>query len=314
MPFEFEPLKEGNRDSAEKINEQREIIRAATNISLSGLEGGFTKSGAELAVASKRSGITVTNGTGSTRNRYEVLQIDGSVFNGETEKEQYVPRFRGTGIQCDTDDTEQFAIIQNDNVIEDGQARCYASGETFAKLTGATGKTHASAKSGQYTLETGDSGPVVIIHDPGPTNTERVGYVRFGGGSGDDDISTGPAGTGPCCGTVYASGSVEIDFGGAVGVIEFATNYRSDVGSPFNSVVFTHQGVDGTTGFNYWETDDLNVTCTGGTDIYVGRLYAGGVGPGEFYSEFTLKTGGGYGGAAACCTTNTNGFKWTFRN
>jgi hypothetical protein len=124
-----------------------------------------------------------------------------------------------------------------------------------------------------------------------------------GGKRGSSSTGTGSTVIGgSCCGTVYASGSVEL-YG-----VEWATNYQVDFGGNIGVQTLTHQGN------GVWESDDIEVTCEGGTDTYLATMTATGYGPGEVELVVEMVTGGGSGGASACCLSSESGFKWTFKN
>lgn len=140
--------------------------------------------------------------------------------------------------------------------------------------------------TGDWEMTTGGSGFACIGVD---TDKEMALVQSLGGGGG-----TGGGGgsstttTTPCCSVVNARGSVDLLD------LEWATDYDVACGD-LGTIVVTHQ--DG-----YWESDDIEVVCEEGTDIYKLTMTPSGVGAGQIELVLEFVSGGGYGGDPACCS------------
>lgn len=125
--------------------------------------------------------IPVSNGTGSSLPAFSVVQLIGPAIDPEANEDEYLNMLAFSGGVVSKNDTEQFAIIQqflDHNAID---SRAIVSGACYVRVTGDAGQTNATTKSGQETLETGSSGPCIILYDPGPSGQERIAAVRIGG-------------------------------------------------------------------------------------------------------------------------------------
>ena len=126
--------------------------------------------------------VPVSNESGVAVPEFSVLELTGSIADPATNENEFLNQIAFVGDAVTSTDTNKFAITQQylpDQVID---SNAIVAGVTFARLTGATEQTNATPTSGQSTLETGSSGPCVILYDPGIDTSERFGIVRIGGG------------------------------------------------------------------------------------------------------------------------------------
>ncbi len=158
----------------------------------------------------------VKNSTGEDLESYSVLKVSSSVMTPDNNANGYkYGPLRLVGDEVSEDD--ESAIVITQAPANDGKfVRAKASGETKVRLTGPLGgpdtdNKHATTKEGAYTLEASDSGPCVILYDPGPEDEERIAIVRIGGGStssgGDEEEVVGNCGP---CGPLNTIGAVEV--------------------------------------------------------------------------------------------------------
>lgn len=112
---------------------------------------------------------------------YSVLQITGPAFDPEESPEEYESRIELLGGKPTEDSAERFAVIQRPLIAGDIDPRALIHGITLARLTGPTGVSSAGTGENEYTLVAGNVG-AMIIHDPGPAETERIAYVALGAG------------------------------------------------------------------------------------------------------------------------------------
>lgn len=128
--------------------------------------------------------IRLKNATGSNHDIFSVFHVGNSILTPDNNESGYkfgIPTHAGEEIG--EDDDSAIAVVQVPS--NDGKmAIARAAGITLVRLTGETGKTHATTREGEHTLEAADSGPCVILYDPGPDGEERIARVRIGGGGG----------------------------------------------------------------------------------------------------------------------------------
>lgn len=173
----------------------------------------LSRSGVEVSTESLRDGEAwIRNDTGSDLEAYSVVKLGNSIKtpgNNEAGYKYGDPAF--VGEEIDEDDTEVFAVVQKP--LANGKiARAVMSGATRVRLVGEADKTHATTKEGADTLEAADSGPCVILYDPGPGDSERIAWVRIGGGGGGDPLTEALAVSGACyCRVCLRYGGVRED-------------------------------------------------------------------------------------------------------
>ena len=128
--------------------------------------------------------IRLKNTESAAQPVYSVFHLGNSVLTPTTNESSYKfgqPAIEGEEVS--EDDDEAIAVVQKPaNVNKLVPAR--AAGITRVRLVGDADKTHATTREGEYTLEAADSGPCLILYDPGPGGEERIAWVRIGSGGG----------------------------------------------------------------------------------------------------------------------------------
>lgn len=128
--------------------------------------------------------ILLKNTTVTAQSIYSVFHVGDSILTPTSNESSYKfgqPALKGEEVS--EDDDAAIAVVQKPaNVDKLIPAR--AAGITRVRLVGDADKTHATTKTGEYTLEAADSGPCLILYDPGPGGSERIALVRIGGGGG----------------------------------------------------------------------------------------------------------------------------------
>ncbi|WP_437230387.1 hypothetical protein SH661x_001941 [Planctomicrobium sp. SH661] len=193
----------------------------------------------------------IRNQTGDPLPQYSVVQCTSPVIDPATDEDRYrsLMAFNGTAIGAD--DEQRIAITQLRLADGDVDPFGVVSGVTWARLTGPADKTSATTKEDQSTLEASDSGPCVILYDPGPDDEERIALVRIGGGS-----SSGSSGGGD------STGGCDCSISSEVGAIEFGdillpANWSFD--DPLGleaSILISHTGTDAE-----YDSDGYTLDC-----------------------------------------------------
>jgi len=141
---------------------------------------------------------------------FSVVQIGAAAIGPEDDDAAYQfgdPCFDGDSVAGDA--TVKIAVVQEPAATDGSLVKAKIAGATRVRLTGEAGKGYASPKAGETTLEAADSGPCVILYDPGPGDGERIAWVRIGGGSGSGG-GTGSVDLSACgCGPFIQPGQVE---------------------------------------------------------------------------------------------------------
>lgn len=122
----------------------------------------------------------VKNDSGAARDIYAVLKLGNALITNSDNSAAYqhgVPLH--SAAQFDEDDQETLCILQEPAANDSSLIRAVYSGVSLVRLIGATGKKCATTRDGATTLEAADSGPCVILYDPGPANVERIARVRI---------------------------------------------------------------------------------------------------------------------------------------
>ena len=192
--------------SGDKPRFSADQVNGWTDASLKNVEHG-TLAGSQQGRSAN--GIPVSNETGTDLPAFSVIQLGGPAVDPEVNEDEYLNKLAFSGETVTDGDTEKFAITQlylPDGVID---ANATVSGVCFARVTGDAGQTNATTKSGQDTLETGSSGPCVILYDPGPSGQERIAAVRIGGVTAIEPQET----------TTIAEGYLDEDLAGTQGAI-----------------------------------------------------------------------------------------------
>jgi len=124
----------------------------------------------------------VENKTGGERNQFCVLKLGKALITQDDDEDvfQFGDALHA-GEAIDEDDIASIYILQEPASTDGTLTIAVHGGVTLARLTGETGKQHATTKEGQYALEASDSGPCSILYDPGPAGQERIARVRIGG-------------------------------------------------------------------------------------------------------------------------------------
>lgn len=134
----------------------------------------------------------VRNDTGAERQLFEAVRLSDVLIAPSVNFSHYWQHDLFSGRDFTEEGDARFAVLQQP--AEDGGiVRAIYAGVTVVRLTGPTGKTHATPVSGAYALDAADSGPATILHDPGPAagyddpydeTGERFAKIRIGGGAG----------------------------------------------------------------------------------------------------------------------------------
>ena len=145
--------------------------------------------------------VAIKNATGEVRLRGECVPLSEPLTT-DLDRFDNDPLYAANG----PPELARFAILNRKLEEGDVDPTAIVSGMAFAWLTGDIGKQFA-APAEDYSLETADQGPVVVIDDPGPSGERRVARVLIVGTSSTPESGTG---RGVCpCGT-RVTGVVEI--------------------------------------------------------------------------------------------------------
>lgn len=202
----------------------------------------------------------VKNGTADDVPAFSVFELEAPAILPTESSESYQAAIAFSGKEVATDDTNKFAISQIFLSPDAEDSNAVLSGVTFARLIGNTGQTNATPTNGGHLLTTGETGPCVILYDPGPAEgeTERIGIVRIGGGGG-------ACGT---CDEVHefytnggTSGTFDVDYtiGGSTETLTFNWNTTA---AQFETELLTHT-----------QLSSGQVSCDGGPFPYI-AIYA----------------------------------------
>lgn len=151
----------------------------------------------------------VRNSSGSDVDEFSVLEITGSLITPTENEPEYLDGFSYEGDSVGEDDLPNFCIVQapaTGTGADPDIVLGVHAGVSHARLTGSTGVQFAGPRSGSKLLTTADSGPCVVLYDPGPAGAERIGIVRITGGNAPTS-SSGGGGCGPCGGEFVAVGA-----------------------------------------------------------------------------------------------------------
>lgn len=128
--------------------------------------------------------VIVRNTTGTTVPLYSVLTVKKPSITSASDADRYRTLMQFDGERVAEDDEQRFAITQTRVANNDIDPLAVAAGVTWVRLVGDTGKRFATTKANTYTLEAADSGPCIILDDPGPSGSERVARVKIGSSGG----------------------------------------------------------------------------------------------------------------------------------
>lgn len=150
----------------------------------------------------------IRNETGAAHAEFSVFKVGASIIGPDVDEDDY--KLGDTMVEAeevDEDDCPNIGISQDAVGNDEYLVTARLNGVTRARLTGPAGMNYATSQEGQYTLLASDSGPCVILYDPGPADEERIAIVRIGGGSTSSGGGGGTADVAYCgCATIPVDG------------------------------------------------------------------------------------------------------------
>ncbi len=209
----------------------------------------------QAAPAERNTGnhFPVQNTTGGDLEAYSTVMVSTPAIDPTIEagayEDAYKHRIALVGEEVDTDDIENIAITQialDDNAV-DGSA--LLAGVTFARMNGPASKAKATTKNNDTYLTAADSGPCIIIYDPGPANEERIAVVRIGGGGGG-------------CTTQFAIWLLGVPTGGSITIPVTVNSVQENVQLDWNES--TSGAVTAFEGHSEIAVDSVTATSPGG--------------------------------------------------